>query len=37
MNKYLTRDPKSSDLTMVRLIKGRMVYRCKDIQRTVVS
>jgi hypothetical protein len=24
MNKYLNRDPKGSDLTMVRLIKGRM-------------
>jgi len=28
MNKYLNRDPKSSDLTMVRHIKGRMGYRC---------
>jgi len=37
MNKYLNRDPKDSDLTVIRLIKGRMGYRCKDIQRIMVS
>lgn len=37
MNKYLELDPKASDLTMVRVIKARTGYRCKDIRRTVVS
>ena len=30
-------DPKLGDLTMVRTIKVRTGYRCKDIRRTVVS
>jgi len=37
MNEYLILDPKPSDLTMIRVIKARMAYRCKDIQRIVVS
>ena len=37
MNEYLKLDPKPSDLTMVRVIKARTVYRCKDIRRIVVS
>ena len=30
-------DPKLGDLTIVRIIKVRTGYRCKDIRRTVVS
>ena len=30
-------DPKLGDLTIVRTIKVRTGYRCKDIRRTVVS
>ena len=37
MIKYLRLDPKPSDLTMIRVIKAWMGYRCKDIQRIVVS
>lgn len=32
MKKYLKLDPKPSDLTMVRVIKARTGYRCKDIR-----
>jgi hypothetical protein len=35
--KYLKLDPKPSDLTIIRIIKVRMGYRCKDIQRIMVS
>lgn len=35
--KYLTLDPKTSDLTIIRIIKVRTGYRCKDIRRMVVS
>ena len=37
MNKYLVLDPKPSDLTMIRVIKARTGYRCKDIRGIVVS
>ena len=37
MRKYLILDPKPSDLTMVRIIKVRTGYRCKDIRGIVVS
>jgi len=37
MNKYLKLDPKPSDLTMIKVIKAWMGYRCKDIQWIVVS
>jgi len=36
MSEYLILDPKPSDLTMVRVIKARTGYRCKDIRWTVV-
>ena len=36
-NKYLILDPKPSDLTIIRVIKARTIYRCKDIRRIVVS
>jgi len=32
MNKYLKLDPKPSDLTIIRIIKVRTGYRCKDIR-----
>ena len=32
MKKYLILDPKISDLTMIRVIKARTGYRCKDIR-----
>ena len=35
--KYLRLDPKPSDLTMIRVIKARTGYRCKDIRRIVVG
>jgi hypothetical protein len=35
--KYLKLGPKLSDLTIIRIIKVRMGYRCKDIQGIVVS
>lgn len=35
--KYLTLDPNTSDLTIVRIIKVRTGYRCIDIRRIVVS
>jgi hypothetical protein len=31
-NKYLVLDPKSSDLTIIRVIKARTGYRCIDIR-----
>jgi hypothetical protein len=31
-NKYLRLDPKPSDLIMIRVIKARTNYRCKDIR-----
>ena len=37
MIKYLRLDPKPSDLAMVRIIKVRTGYRCKDIRWTVAS
>jgi len=37
MIKYLMLDPKPSDLTMIRVIKARTGYRCKDIRWIVVS
>jgi len=37
MIKYLKLDPKPSDLTIIRVIKARTGYRCKDIWRIVVS
>jgi len=30
-------DPKPGDLTIIRIIKVRTVYRCKDIRRIMVS
>jgi len=30
-------DPKPSDFTMIRIIKVRTEYRCKDIRRIVVG
>jgi hypothetical protein len=35
--KYLLLDPKPSDLTIIRVIKARTGYRCKDIWRIMVS
>ena len=35
--KYLILDPKTSDLTIIRIIKVRTGYRCKDIRRIMVS
>jgi len=32
MNKYLKLDPETSDLTIIRIIKVRTGYRCKDIR-----
>jgi hypothetical protein len=32
MNKYLILDPETSDLTIIRIIKVRTGYRCKDIR-----
>jgi len=32
MTKYLKLDPKPSDLTIIRIIKVRTGYRCKDIR-----
>jgi hypothetical protein len=37
MIKYLKLDPKTSDLTVIRIIKVRTGYRCKDIRRIMVS
>jgi hypothetical protein len=37
MIKYLKLDPKTSDLTVIRIIKVRTDYRCKDIRRMMVS
>ena len=37
MRKYLKLDPKTSDLTVIRIIKVRTGYRCKDIRRIMVS
>jgi hypothetical protein len=37
MNKYLKLDPKTSDLTIIRIIKVRTGYRCIDIRRIMVS
>ena len=31
-DKYLILDPKPSDLTTIRIIKVRTVYRCRDIR-----
>jgi len=36
-DKYLKLDPKTSDLTVIRIIKVRTVYRCNDIRRITVS
>jgi len=37
INKYLKLDPKTSDLTIIRIIKVRTGYRCIDIRRIIVS
>jgi len=37
MRKYLKLDPETSDLTVIRIIKVRTGYRCKDIRRITVS
>ena len=37
MNKYLKLDPKTSDLTIIRIIKVRTDCRCIDIRRIIVS
>ena len=37
MSQCLKLDPKLGDLTIVRIIKVRTGYRCKDIRRTMVS
>ena len=37
MNKYLKLDPEASDLTIIRNIKVRTGYRCRDIRRIMVS
>jgi hypothetical protein len=37
MNKYLKLDPKTSDLTIIRIIKVRTGCRCIDIRRIMVS
>jgi len=37
MSKYLKLDPETSDLTIIRVIKVRTGYRCKDIRGMVVS
>ena len=36
-DKYLKLDPKPSDLTIIRVIKARTGYRCKDIRWIMVS
>jgi hypothetical protein len=35
--KYLKLDPKTSDLTIIRILMVRTVYRCIDIRGVVVS
>ena len=37
MNKYLKLDPKPSDFTIIRVIKARTFYRCKDIRGIMVG
>jgi hypothetical protein len=36
-DKYFILDPKTSDLTIIRVIKARTGYRCNDIRWIVVS
>jgi hypothetical protein len=36
IKKYLILDPKPSDITIIRVIKARTGYRCKDIRRIMV-
>ena len=37
MSKYLELVPETSDLTIIRIIKVRTGYRCKDIRGMMVS
>ena len=37
MMEYLKLDPETSDLTVIRIIKVRTGYRCKDIRGIMVS